>query len=77
MNSPLKTVAEYRRLARQNRQVARQMSLRDARAKLRQAAAELDKIADALEAQGAMRALQAKAAEADTQTSNSPSAPLD
>jgi ribosomal protein S6 len=64
MDTSPTTVADFRRLARQNRQVARQMSLRDARAKLLEAAAELDRIADELEAKGAIQALQAKADEA-------------
>lgn len=51
MNVPPLTAADYRRLARQRRQVARQVSVRAQRLKLLEAAAALDAMADELEAQ--------------------------
>ncbi len=53
MNIPPLTAADYRRLARQRRQVARQVSVREQRLKLLEAAAALDTRADELEAQTA------------------------
>ncbi len=58
-----KTAADYRQLAGENRRVAQQISLSEPRGNLLVAAAELDKLADELEAQGAMQALRGKAAE--------------
>jgi hypothetical protein len=51
VNIPPLTAADYRRLARQRRQVARQVSLKEERLKLLEAAAALDAMADELEAQ--------------------------
>jgi hypothetical protein len=58
-----KTAAHYRQLAGENRRVAQQISLSEPRDNLLAAAAELDRLANELEAQGAMQALRGKAAE--------------